>query len=100
MVIHPEPAPPSPITPTTQTSLLDGPLRPLAGQPLQTQQRMVLRMVPCMVPRMVPCMVLVPIRKEAAPLNGAGFIAPTALIQTPPGNMATPRPAYCKTSTL
>jgi hypothetical protein len=79
------PSHPQTITPTTTTSLLEAPLRLLAGHPLQAQRRV-----------LVP-----PIRKEAAPLNTAGFIAPTAaLIQAPPGNKATPRPTYCKTSTL
>ncbi len=78
-LLHPNPAP------TTTTSLFEAPLRPLAGHPLQA-------------PRMV---LVSPIRKEAAPLHMAGFIAPTtAPIQPPSGNRATPRPAYRKTSTL
>jgi hypothetical protein len=91
--LHPNPYPraPHPITPTTPistttTSMFEAPapLRPLAGH--QDQRR-----------------VVSPTHKEAAPLNGVGvgFIAPTlALIQAPSDNRVTPRPAYCKMSTL
>ena len=80
LFLHPSPAP------TTTTNLFEAPLRPLAGHPLQAQ----------------PMVQVQPIlRKEAAPLNMAGFIAPTAaLIQLPSGNRAIPRPTYLKTSTL